>query len=44
MVAKYRYLFTMMGLMATYCGMIYNEFFALKLNMFGTCYTMNDKV
>lgn len=41
-IAKYRYLFTLMGMMATYCGFIYNEFFALKLNLFGSCYDLNN--
>lgn len=31
----------LMGLMATYCGAIYNEFFAIKPNMFGSCYNLN---
>lgn len=33
-----RYLIFLMGLMATYCGFIYNEFFAIPVNFFGTCY------
>ena len=36
-----RYFFLLMGLMATYCGFIYNEFFALGTNMFGSCYNIN---
>jgi V-type H+-transporting ATPase subunit a len=30
-----------MGFMATFCGSIYNEFFALGLNMWGSCFSMN---
>jgi hypothetical protein len=30
-----------MGLMATYCGAIYNEYFAIKPNMFGSCFNLN---
>lgn len=41
-IAAYRYLLLLMGIMATYCGMVYNEFFALKLNLFGSCYKMNS--
>jgi V-type H+-transporting ATPase subunit a len=37
-----RYLLLLMGIMATYCGFIYNEFFALTTNMFGSCYEINN--
>lgn len=37
-VLPIRYLIFMMGFMATYCGFIYNEFFAMPLNIFGSCY------
>lgn len=33
-----RYLVTMMGLFAVYCGFIYNDFMSLPFNLFGTCY------
>lgn len=36
-----RYLLLLMGLMAFYCGFIYNEFFAVTTNFFGSCYGMN---
>jgi V-type H+-transporting ATPase subunit a len=34
MAGKVRYLFLLMGIFAVYCGMIYNEFFALPINLF----------
>ncbi len=37
-VLPLRYLLFLMGFMATYCGAIYNEFFAIPTNLFGTCY------
>lgn len=33
-----RYLVTMMGFFALYCGFIYNDFLSLKLDLFGSCY------
>lgn len=40
-LASMAYLLTLMGIMATYCGALYNEFFAIKPNLFGSCYNMN---
>lgn len=40
-VLPLRYLLFLMGFMATYCGFIYNEFFAIPVNFFGTCYNKN---
>lgn len=37
-----RYLILLMGLMATYGGFIYNEFFAIKLNLWGSCFDINN--
>ena len=37
-VLPVRYLLFLMGFMATYCGSIYNEFFAIPTNIFGSCY------
>lgn len=37
-----RYLFTMMGFCSFYSGLIYNEFFAIKPNIWGSCYNLND--
>jgi V-type H+-transporting ATPase subunit a len=33
-----RFLFTLMGFFAFYCGFIYNDFFSIPLNLFGTCW------
>lgn len=35
-----RYMFLLMGLFATYCGAVYNEFFSIPLNTFGSCYSL----
>jgi len=37
-----RYLFLLMGFFATYCGFVYNEFFAVPLNVFHSCYRIED--
>ena len=39
---KIRHLLLMMGLMSTYSGLIYNEFFAIPMNIFGSCYKLNN--
>ncbi|TRY52005.1 V-type proton ATPase subunit a [Cryptosporidium tyzzeri] len=40
-----RYMITMMGFFATYCGLIYNDFFAAGLDIFGSRYTLShDKL
>jgi V-type H+-transporting ATPase subunit a len=39
----YRYFFFLLGFMASYCGIIYNEFFALPMNIFDSCYGLEDK-
>ena len=36
---QYRYFFLLCSIFAIFCGFMYNEFFAIPLNLFGTCYT-----
>lgn len=36
-----RYILLLMGIFAVYCGLIYNEFFALPLNLFQSCYQVD---
>ena len=38
MVLPARYLLLLQGFFAFYCGLIYNDFMAIPLNIFGTCY------
>jgi V-type H+-transporting ATPase subunit a len=37
-LAMVRYIFLLMGFFAVYCGFVYNEFFAIPLSLFSTCY------
>lgn len=39
---KARYLLFLMGFFSTYCGMIYNEWFAIPTQMFQSCYMAPD--
>jgi V-type H+-transporting ATPase subunit a len=39
----YRYMFLVMGFMASYCGWLYNEFFALPMNLFPSCYELDNR-
>jgi vacuolar-type H+-ATPase subunit I/STV1 len=38
-VSMLRYLVCLMGFFAFFNGMIYNEFFAIPIDFFGSCYT-----
>jgi V-type H+-transporting ATPase subunit a len=40
----YRYFLLLMGLCSTYCGFMYNEFFAMPTEIFGSCYELDKKV
>lgn len=33
-----RYLLALMGFFSTFCGLVYNDFFSVPLNLFGSCY------
>jgi V-type H+-transporting ATPase subunit a len=38
-----RYFVFMMGVCATYCGLLYNEFFAMPTQIFDSCYNMKPE-
>ena len=38
----HRYLISMMGFFAMYCGFIYNDFMSISLNLFQSCYSPQD--
>lgn len=37
-VYNYRYLIVLLATMAVFCGMMYNDFFGMSINFFGSCY------
>jgi len=39
-----RYVFLMMGMCSMYNGLLYNEFFAIPNDWFGSCYDLNTRL
>lgn len=37
-LGQIRYMLLLMGIMATFCGFVYNEFFSIPTNIFNTCF------
>ena len=40
--AMVRYIILLMGISAVFCGLVYNEFFAMQLNLFTSCYKQDS--
>ena len=38
-----RYLLVLLGMNSVFSGLMYNEFFAIRTNIFGSCYAINNK-
>ena len=41
LIIPHRYLLTMMGFFAVYCGLIYNDCMSISLDLFGSCYDLD---
>ena len=40
---RVRHVIVLLGIFATYCGFLYNDFASIPLSVFGTCYSVPDK-
>ena len=41
-LVPHRYLFALMGFFSTFCGFIYNDFLSMNLNLFGSCFDLEN--
>ena len=41
---KVRHVILLMGMFSTYCGLLYNDFASIPLDVFGTCYTIQGEM
>lgn len=42
-ILSIRYILLMMGLFAAFCGLIYNDFMAIPIWFFHSCYTIGER-
>jgi len=42
MIIPHRYMFALMGFFSIFCGFIFNDYLSLDLDLFGSCYPIND--